>query len=202
MLLVTFIECMDSITIILLSVALAMDCFAISIANGIALKRIHLGTILKMAVLFGFFQSFMPLITWLLGECFKEEIEAWDHWIALVILVILGGNMIRDVFSGKKEDEMTQPAVDWKTLILLSIATSIDALATGFVFITETAETFIFALTMIGFASFMFSVAGNVLGVYVGRHLPVNMKLIGGLVLIGIGVKIFLEHTGFLSNIF
>ena len=110
--------------------------------------------------------------------------------------------MIKDVFSGEKEDETGQPAVDWKSLILLSIATSIDALATGFVFITETTETFIFALTMIGLASFMFSVAGNVLGVYAGKHLPINMKLIGGLVLIGIGVKIFLEHTGFLSNFF
>ena len=193
---------MDSVTIILLSVALAMDCFAVSITNGIALKRIHLGTILKMAVLFGFFQSFMPLITWLLGECFKEAVEAWDHWIALIILVFLGGNMIKDVFSGENEEETGQPAVDWKNLILLSIATSIDALATGFVFITETTETFIFALTMIGLASFMFSVAGNVLGVYAGKHLPINMKLIGGLVLIGIGVKIFLEHTGFLSNFF
>lgn len=192
---------MDTVTIILLSVALAMDCFAVSVTNGIALKQFQWGTILKMAILFGLFQAFMPLITWFLGDMFKEEIEAWDHWISLLILVFLGGKMIKDSLSKEEEEDVYRSAVDWKSLIILAIATSIDALAMGFVFITETTDTFIFALVMIGIVSFMFSVAGNILGVYAGKHLPINMRLVGGIVLIAIGVKIFLEHTGLLSNI-
>lgn len=187
---------MDVLTILLLSVALAMDCFAVSITNGIALGQFRLLPIVKMALLFGFFQAFMPLIGWLAGVSFKSEIEAWDHWIALGILVFLGGKMIKESLSDE-EDEVSQPALAWKTLLLLSVATSIDALATGVVFITETTSTFQFALLMIGLASFLFSVLGNTIGIYAKKHLPVNMELVGGVVLILIGVKVFVEHTFF-----
>lgn len=193
---------MDCITIVLLAIALAMDCFAVSVTNGIALKQFHLSSILKMAFLFGFFQSIMPLITWLLGVGYKDEVEAWDHWIALVVLLFLGGKMIKESLTKDSEEKDVQPAIAWKSLIVLSIATSIDALATGFVFITESTSTFIFALCMIGLASFLFSVIGNIIGIYAGKHLPINMELVGGLVLIGIGVKIFCEHMGYLSNLF
>lgn len=189
---------MDVGTILLLALALAMDCFAVSITNGVALGRFHFVPIMKMALLFGFFQALMPLVGWLAGVGFKERIEAYDHWIALGVLVFLGVKMIRESQTEGEEGE-SQPALHWKTLILLAIATSIDALATGLVFITETIPTFVFALMMIGLFSFALSVAGNLVGLYLGRHLPVNMELVGGLVLIGIGVKIFLEHTALLS---
>lgn len=189
---------MDIGTILLLAIALAMDCFAVSITNGVALGRFHFVPIMKMALLFGFFQAFMPLIGWLAGVGFKEQIEAYDHWIALAVLVFLGVKMIRESLSDEKEVG-SQPALCWKTLVLLAIATSIDALATGLVFITETIPTFVLALVMIGLFSFLLSVAGNLVGLYLGSHLPVNMELVGGLVLIGIGVKIFLEHTSLLS---
>lgn len=189
---------MDVGTILLLAIALAMDCFAVSITNGVAFGRFHFVPIMKMSLLFGFFQALMPLVGWLAGVGFKERIEAYDHWIALGVLVFLGVKMIRESLTDGEEGE-SQPALHWKTLILLAIATSIDALATGLVFITETIPTFVFALMMIGLFSFALSVAGNLVGLYLGRHLPVNMELVGGLVLIGIGVKIFLEHTALLT---
>lgn len=188
---------MDVITIILLAVALAMDCFAVSITNGIALRRFHFVPIMKMALLFGLFQAGMPLIGWLAGISFKTAIESIDHWIAFAILLILGLKMIKESLSDEDEESSDgQPALQWKTLIFLAVATSIDALATGLVFLTEKVETFIFALVMIGLFSFGFSVAGNAIGIYLGKHLPVNMEMVGGFVLIGIGVKILLEHLG------
>lgn len=192
---------MSIVTIILLAVALAMDCFAVSITNGIALRQFHFVPIMKMALLFGLFQAAMPFFGWLAGVGFKEYIEAFDHWIALVVLLFLGSKMIYESLS-EKEGEDSQPALDWKKLVFLAIATSIDALATGLVFITESLSCFLFALLMIGLFSFGFSVLGNAIGVFAGKHLPLNMELVGGLVLIGIGVKIFCEHTGVLSSLF
>ena len=127
---------MDVGTILLLAIALAMDCFAVSITNGVALGRFHFVPIMKMSLLFGFFQALMPLVGWLAGVGFKERIEAYDHWIALGVLVFLGVKMIRESLTEGEEGE-SQPALRWKTLILLAIATSIDALATGLVFITH-----------------------------------------------------------------
>lgn len=193
---------MDVITIILLAIALAMDCFAVSITNGIAMKNVQIVPIVKMAFLFGLFQAMMPLIGWLAGVGFADLIETWDHWIALAILTVLGVKMIKESLSEDDNDQVVQPAIQWKTLVFLAIATSIDALATGLVFITETSSTFVFALIMIGLASFLFSVMGNLIGIKAGKHLPFNMELVGGLVLIGIGLKIFFEHTGLLSVIF
>ncbi len=187
---------MDVITILLLAVALAMDCFAVSITNGIALRQFHFVPIMKMATLFGLFQAGMPLMGWLAGISFKSQIESIDHWIAFAILLILGLKMIKESLSDDEEEEGGQPALQWKTLVFLAVATSIDALATGLVFLTEKVETFIFALVMIGLFSFGFSVAGNAIGIYLGKHLPVNMEMVGGFVLIGIGVKILLEHLG------
>ena len=187
---------MDVATILLLAVALAMDCFAVSITNGIALRQFRFFPIFKMALLFGFFQAFMPLLSWVAGIGFKSMIEDWDHWIALVILGFLGGKMVKESFSNEEIAD-AEPALDWKPLFMLAIATSIDALATGVVFLSESVSTFLFALLMIGLASFLFSVVGNAIGIYARRHLPVNMELVGGIVLIAIGVKIFLEHTLF-----
>ncbi len=187
---------MDIITIILLAIALAMDCFAVSVTNGIALRRFHFVPIMKMAFLFGLFQAGMPLIGWAAGVGFKSYIESIDHWIAFFILLFLGLKMIKESLSEDEEAVGGQPALQWKRLIFLAIATSIDALATGLIFLTETVSTFIFALVMIGLFSFGLSLAGNAIGIYLEKHLPVNMEMVGGFVLIGIGVKILLEHLG------
>ena len=192
---------MSLVTVILLAIALAMDCLVVSIANGITLRHIQWVPILKMSFLFGLFQAAMPLIGWLTGIWFKDIIAAWDHWIALLILSVLGGKMIKESLF-EKEDENEQPAIRWKMLIALAIATSIDALVTGVLFVTEPIPLFILDLVIIGLVSFIFSIGGNTIGIFMGKHLPINMKLVGGLLLIGIGVKIFLEHTNFLSNLF
>lgn len=192
---------MSLVTVILLAIALAMDCFVVSIANGITMRHIQWVPILKMSFLFGLFQTAMPLIGWLTGIWFKDIIAAWDHWIALIILSVLGGKMIKESLF-EKEDETGQPAIRWNMLAALAVATSIDALVTGVLFVTEPIPLFIFDLAIIGMVSFIFSVVGNTIGIFMGKHLPINMKLVGGLLLIGIGLKIFLEHTNFLSNLF
>lgn len=189
---------MDVITILLLAVALAMDCFAVSITNGIALRQFHFVPIMKMAFLFGLFQAGMPLIGWAAGVGFKSQIEFVDHWIAFGVLLFLGVKMIKESLSDEEDEKENQPALQWKKLIFLAVATSIDALATGLVFLTESVKTFVFALVMIGLFSFGLSVAGNMIGIYLEKHLPFNMEMVGGIVLVGIGVKILLEHTGVL----
>lgn len=185
---------MDIITIILLAIGLAMDCFAVSITNGIALRQFHFGPIIKMALLFGLFQAGMPVIGWLLGVGFKSQIEFIDHWIAFGILLYLGIKMIKESLIEEEDESLLKPTLSWKKLFVLAIATSIDAFSTGFIFLTESVKTFVFAVAMIGVFSFGFSLAGNLIGIHAGKHLPVNMEMIGGLVLIGIGVKILLEH--------
>lgn len=188
---------MDIFSIVLLAIGLAMDCLAVSVTNGIALKRFQVGPILKMAFLFGLFQGAMPFFGWLAGVGFQGLIESWDHWLAFGILAFLGVKMIIDGVKESKEESdesNAQPALQWKKLIMLAIATSIDALATGLVFVTTQTKIFIIALLIIGAVSFLFSVLGNAIGILAHKHLPFNMQVIGGIVLIFIGVKIIAEH--------
>ncbi|MFA6884169.1 MAG: manganese efflux pump MntP family protein [Paludibacteraceae bacterium] len=185
---------MDLFTIILLAIALAMDCFAVSLANGIALRQFRWIPILKMAFLFGLFQGVMPVFGWLLGLGFKSIIEQWDHWIALAILSMLGLKMIHESLSEKKDESESTPALGWKSLVLLAIATSIDALATGLMFVS-CSKIFLLAVLIIGLVSFVFSFVGNTLGIYCGKRFDFKVEILGGVVLIGIGIKIFMEHT-------
>ncbi len=186
---------MNTITIILLAVALAMDCFAVSIAKGMAFKTVKLIPILKMALLFGFFQAIMPVLGWTIGIGFRSIIERWDHWIALIILSILGLKMIYEGFSDGK-DEPCEAEQSWKSLILLAIATSIDALATGIMFVPFP-QIFLKAIIIIGATSFIFSVLGNFIGLFFGKKFNFKVEILGGVVLIIIGIKIFAEHTLF-----
>lgn len=187
---------MDFFTILLLSIAVAADCFVVSVSNGIAMKQIQIVTIVKMAFLFGLFQAMMPVFTWLLGRSVGSWIEPYDHWIALLILSFLGGKMIWESFNDEAEAEVSL-CLNWSRLIVLSIATSIDALALGLLFVNDTAQRFIFAIFCIGLCSFIFSVIGNWLGVKIGKHIPFNTELVAGSVLILIGLKIVIEHTLF-----
>ena len=186
---------MNTFTIILIAIALAMDCFAVSIANGIALKKVKLLPILKIAFLFGLFQGIMPVLGWAAGISFRSLIERWDHWIASIILTILGLKMIREGFSEKKEVPCYAEQ-GWKSLILLAIATSIDALATGIMFVPFP-PIFLKAIIIIGVVSFIFSILGNFIGLFFGKKFNLKVEILGGLVLIGIGIKIFVEHTLF-----
>ena len=183
----------------LLSVALAMDCFTVSIVCGISCRRWMPRLMLQMSVLFGVFQALMPLIGWLGTSLFSQYLEAVDHWIAFGLLSFLGGRMIREsVSSGNNEEHHSIPSA-LTTQLLLAVATSIDALAIGISFACtgyKTVAQLSFPLVVIGVGSFLFSVLGNRLGIRFGIAIrrKLNPELFGGLVLIFIGIKVLLTH--------
>ena len=185
--------------IALLSVALAMDCFTVSIVCGISCRRWMPRLMLQMSVLFGVFQALMPLIGWLGTSLFSQYLEAVDHWIAFGLLSFLGGRMIREsVSSGNNEEHHSIPSA-LTTQLLLAVATSIDALAIGISFACtgyKTVAQLSFPLVVIGVVSFLFSVLGNRLGIRFGIAIrrKLNPELFGGLVLIFIGIKVLLTH--------
>ena len=184
--------------LLLLSVALAMDCFTVSLMSGVMLRRALTAAILRMALLFGVFQAAMPLVGWLGTAHFSQYLEAVDHWIAFGLLAFIGGKMIKESF----DDDDSQPSFNplrLRTQLLLAVATSIDALAVG-ISMACLGYDHITALTlplvMIGTASVVMSIAGYWLGVRFGRIVARRIKpeLIGGLVLVFIGIKVLLSH--------
>ncbi|MDD3078264.1 MAG: manganese efflux pump MntP family protein [Paludibacter sp.] len=188
---------MDILSIIIIGIGLAMDCFAVSISKGICSNKFNWANALRMAFLFGFFQALMPLIGYFAGFSFAKYMEAFDHWIAFGLLVIIGGKMfIEGLKPIDPQCELTPAPFRWKTLITLAIATSIDALATGIIFISFP-ERIYTAVAIIGLISFLFSLIGTYLGVHFGKKLRFNVEIIGGIILIGIGTKILIEHIFF-----
>ena len=185
--------------IALLSVALAMDCFTVSIVCGISCRRWMPRLMLQMSVLFGVFQALMPLIGWLGTSLFSQYLEAVDHWIAFGLLSFLGGRMIRESVSSVNNEEHHSIPSALTTQLLLAVATSIDALAIGISFACtgyKTVAQLSFPLVVIGVGSFLFSVLGNRLGIRFGIAIrrKLNPELFGGLVLIFIGIKVLLTH--------
>lgn len=188
---------MNLTDIILLAVALAMDCFTVSIVSGVILRRRHWPVILRMGMLFGLFQAFMPLIGWTGISFFSHYLEAVDHWIAFGLLALIGGNMIRESFGEEEEHHFNPTRL--ATQLLLAVATSIDALAVGISFACtgyNRAAQLVLPLVVIGLASLLFSVGGHLLGIRFGRSISRRLKpeLVGGLILIGIGIKILVTH--------
>ncbi len=193
---------MSLIDIILLAVALAMDCLTVSIVSGvIEVKSEEVKDekwwIIRMAFLFGLFQAMMPLIGWLGISHFQAYMEAYDHWIAFTMLGFIGGRMVWESFGSDEEQHFNPRKL--RTQLLLAIATSIDALAVGISFAC-TGYTAVGQLTLpliiIGVVSFLFSLIGYRLGARFGRSIAQRLKpeLFGGIILIGIGVKILAEH--------
>jgi len=188
---------MSLFEIIVMAIALAMDCFTISIVSGVILKKRLWSTILRMSFLFGLFQAGMPFIGWLCTSYFAHYIEAYDHWIAFSLLAFLGIKMIRESFSEEEEHHFNPRNLG--TQIALAVATSIDALAVGISFACmgyRTLGDMLLPLVIIGVASFVFSVIGNLLGIRFGASISRRLKpeLLGGVILILIGVKILLSH--------
>ena len=195
---------MNLFDMILLAIALAMDCFAVSIISGVITSSQSsvaqgFGTYkeIRMAFFFGFFQAMMPLVGWLCISHFQSMIEAFDHWIAFSLLLLIGGNMIREAF-GPEEEQHFNPA-NLQTQLLLAIATSIDALAIGISFACtgyERLSQLGLPLIIIGVVSFMFSILGTSLGSRFGSAISRRLKpeLFGGVILILIGVKILVSH--------
>lgn len=188
---------MDIYSIILVGIGLAMDAFSVSVTEGIILKKPRLLDVLKISLYFGGFQFIMPCIGYLLGSAFAEYITAFDHIIAFVLLGFIGGKMIYEAISEKDEDSDIKNPLSFKTLILLAIATSIDALAVGVTFATIYVPI-IFASAIIGIVTYIISATGVYIGSKFGNLLGKKAEILGGLVLIGIGIKILIEHLFFL----
>ena len=187
----------------LLAVALAMDCFTVSIVFGVLLRKIEWRTILAVAFLFGLFQAMMPLAGWLATNSFSSLIEDYDHWIAFGLLAFLGGRMIKESFSDDEEEEKAEAKHinprKLKTQLVFAVATSIDALAVGISFTClgfNTISSLSLPLLIIGFVSLAFSIVGSLLGIRFGKGVEKRLKpeLLGGIVLIIIGVRVLCEH--------
>lgn len=190
---------MSLLDITFLALALAMDCFTVSIVSGVIIRKYVLSVILRMAFLFGLFQAMMPFIGWLGTSYFSHYLESVDHWIAFGLLAFLGGKMIKDSFGS--EDEAHFNPSKLTSQLLFAVATSIDALAVGISFAClgyKSVDQLAVPLTIIGICSFIMSILGNVLGVVCGKSIVKRLKpeLIGGIILILIGFRILYEHIG------
>lgn len=186
---------MSYLEIWLLAVGLAMDCLTMSIASGIILRHICWRTFLTMAFFFGLFQAAMPVIGWFAASRFSHLIEQFDHWVAFGLLAFLGIRMIRDSFGDKDSHHFNPTRLI--VILTLAVATSIDALAVGisFAFLgMETWKSILFPIGIIGLVSFVFSLLGCLFGVFCGKRVNLRTELLGGIILIGIGVKILFEH--------
>ena len=187
---------MGLVEIILIAISLAMDAFAVSICKGLSMKKMDWKKAIIIALYFGIFQGGMPLIGYLLGVGFEESIKFIDHWIAFGLLAFIGGNMIKEALS-KNEDDEVDDKVDFKTMIVLAIATSIDALAIGVTFAFLNVNI-VLAVSLIAAITFVISCIGVKLGNVFGDKYEKKAELAGGIVLILIGLKILLEHLGIL----
>lgn len=190
---------MSLLDITFLALALAMDCFTVSIVSGVIIRKYILSVILRMAFLFGLFQAMMPFIGWLGTSYFSHYLESVDHWIAFGLLAFLGGKMIKDSFGS--EDEAHFNPSKLTSQLLFAVATSIDALAVGISFAClgyKSVDQLAVPLAIIGVCSFIMSILGNVLGVVCGKSIVKRLKpeLIGGIILLLIGFRILYEHIG------
>ena len=189
---------MNLIELLLIAVGLSMDAFSVSICKGLNTKRFSWRMALTCGVWFGFFQALMPTVGYFLGAQFQEMIEAYDHWIAFGLLLLIGANMIREAVWGKKEEGEENDSLDFKTMFLLAIATSIDALAVGVSFACIQVKLWSSVL-IIGFTTFLFSVLGVKIGYMFGSKYEKLAGVFGGIILILIGLKILLEHLGIIN---
>jgi putative Mn2+ efflux pump MntP len=184
----------------LIALGLAADAFAVSVSNGLAIKKMHLHHAMLIAVFFGGFQALMPFIGWLLGGIALNHIQAYDHWIAFTLLAFIGGKMIHDAIRNKdEEEEEAKDPLNIYILFIAAIATSIDAFAVGITF-SILHETIITPVIIIGTVTFITSFAGTYIGNHIGHLMENKLEIFGGLILIGIGIKILLEHTVFDGN--
>lgn len=187
---------MSFLELVLLSAALAMDCFTVSIASGIIQKRLVVKTMLVTAFMFGLFQGLMPLLGWLGMSLFANAIQRFDHWVAFGLLAFLGVRMILDGLKSDEEEHSFDPS-SFSTTLTMAVATSIDALAVGLSLGCtgyDCIRSMVLPLVTIAAGSFLFSVAGFYIGAYAGRRFRFPVEIPGGVILLGIGLKILLEH--------
>lgn len=187
---------MTILEIILVALALSMDAFAVSICKGLSMKKYKFKNSLVIGLYFGLFQALMPILGYFLASSFKSIVERFDHWIAFILLFLIGLNMIKESFSQnviEKSDKL-----DFKSMFILSLATSIDALAVGISFAFLKTNIMISSL-VIGIITFILSIIGVIIGNRFGNKFQNEAELIGGIILIIIGLKILLEHLNIIS---
>ena len=176
--------------IIFIGISLAMDAFAVSICKGLSMKKMDFKKAIIIGLYFGIFQALMPVAGYLLGSTFAEFIEKVDHWVAFILLLIIGGNMIKESFENERNK--SNDNVDFKTMLILAIATSIDALAVGITFAFFEVNI-VLAVSVIGIITFIMSILGVKIGNRFGDKYQNKAELAGGIILILIGLKILLE---------
>lgn len=186
---------MGLIELFLIAVGLSMDAFAVSVCKGLAMPKCTFKKAAIVGLWFGGFQALMPAIGYVLGAQFQETIASIDHWIAFVLLALIGGNMIHE--SLDNDEEEADASLDVKTMFLLAVATSIDALAIGITF-AFLKVNIIPAVCFIGIVTFIISFAGVKIGNVFGARYKNKAEIVGGVILILLGLKILLEHLGFL----
>lgn len=184
---------MGILELLILAIGLSMDAFAVSVCKGLAMKKLEFKNMAIVGLWFGGFQALMPTIGYFLGVQFKNQITAIDHWIAFVLLGIIGANMIKEACS--KDDEEVKANLDVKTMFMLAIATSIDALAVGITF-AFLSVNLVHAVTFIGITTFILSAVGVGIGNIFGTKYKAKAEIAGGIILILLGIKILLEHLG------
>lgn len=182
--------------LLLLGVGLSMDAFAVSVCKGLAMKKATLKAELTCGVWFGGFQALMPLIGFYLGTLFAEAIQAFDHWVAFGLLALIGGNMLKEAFGAEEECPCADLSV--RTMFLMAVATSIDALAVGISLAMVGNVNIWAAVSLIGVTTFALSAVGVAVGNVFGSRYEKKAEMAGGIILILLGVKILLEHLGVL----
>lgn len=188
---------MDLWELFLIAVGLSMDAFAVSVCKGLATQKVQVKHFLIVGLWFGGFQAFMPAIGYLLGSTFEQYITSFDHWIAFILLGIIGGNMIKESFS--KEEECCNHSFALKVMFLMAVATSIDALAVGITFALLPDVNILAAVSFIGITTFMLSGIGLKIGNVFGAKYKAKAEFAGGLILICMGIKILLEHLNIIQ---
>lgn len=185
--------------LVLLAVGLSMDAFAVSVCKGLAMKHATLKSELTCGIWFGGFQGLMPLIGYFLGTLFAEAIQTFDHWIAFGLLALIGVNMIREAFGDEECDTCGDADLSAKTMFVMAVATSIDALAVG-ISLAMAGDVNIFAaVALIALVTFLLSAAGVRIGNIFGSRFEKKAQIVGGVILVLLGVKILLEHLGMIG---
>ena len=184
-------------TLLLIALGVSADAFAVALGKGLHLRRLTVRSAASLALAFGFFQALMPVLGWALGRQFRGYITAFDHWVAFGLLALIGGKMLWEAFTGGADEEEDSDGIPLRQLLLLALATSIDALAVGISFAFLDVAIVPAALA-IGVTTAVITAVGAVIGHKAGGRFGKPAEVLGGLILIAIGVNIVLEHTGVL----
>lgn len=187
----------STVTLLLLAVGLSMDAFAVSVCKGLAMKKITLKQMAIVGLWFGGFQALMPAVGYLLGNLFANLICSVDHWVAFVLLLLIGGNMIREAFGKDDDEEGSDASLSFRTMLVMAVATSIDALAVGITLPTMVDTGLVVSVAVIGCTTFLLSAVGVRIGAVFGDKFKSKAEFAGGAILVGLGIKILVEHLFF-----